>query len=988
MSSNINENHNPNVSLNNENELKEDFDENNPIITTRSHKNLNTSADWLLYFKKAKIDLEVINKALLNNVESIDKENIKLKGVIKELILDLQQKEYSLGQSHKIINKLKDQYTNLIKEYSILDNQNKKLEENIQEINKQNELMIKYNSNYDKILKQNESLKNELEKIKKEKINLKSNLNNKTSEFNKKEKEYNESNILLNDIKSKSENFIVMIKEREKIINECNNKINELTNEIERKDEQLKLMVNFSKNLNNENKSNVKELTKQAVQTIKLFYSNLNKNNDIFEDENSNKIFISDRDDFNLKNLENEIISNKQKCSFKLQEGINSHLFIPNNNKALTKEFLVNMNFKTELLKYELYSSLIREFQIVNFLKEIFRKIEFDNNDESFNNITNKIIILKNEYELSEKGKEKLLLENINLKERVKELDLYVMKMKNDFSDKLKKMKDKIESIINAYGVKIQMCNNKYVQLKNKYLNEITLLKSQINNDNIEISKLKATLNNNNLNNQIPLQDNYILNNNNNDVSFNPKTIDEETNTPNNYFNINNFDKYNSIKNNSISKPISFKLSPSQSLKDIKYQNDFDNEQFNNNYNNSYLNFNSNINSIPQNETIRNNNNESFNEKNYKIKKLENEKLKDEISRLKEEIINLLNEMNKLRENINSNNNINNKENDIQKPCNNCIYFENKINDFINEISLNQFKDIKKFYLNFEKELKKFQIKLSNLITQISYMKQQIPSEKINKKNNFIELINDIQKLLNILSNIFNKNINDNSSKVPILQKIFDFMNKIIYQQIKNESIESDSSTNSDFQDNKKNILNNKLIKKENIFEKINIIIFSTSELRKFHYIYDNKSLEEIIQIYIEKCENIKNLLNNIRLNIDTELTENEENYVYNKNNESNIFLNSSYKIVNEEIIKLKKKEFEHESLVELIKNYLVSAEMIFKIGKNNEIIYQFLDKLYQIFEQTVNFKIDDFEDIGIFDRKFSIQLLNIYKSQLDFSFQ
>ena len=125
MSSNINENHNPNVSLNNENELNEDFDENNPIITTRSHKNLNTSADWLLYFKKAKIDLEVINKALLNNVESRYKENIKLKGVIKELILDLQQKEYHL--SHKIINKLKDKYTNLIKEYSILDdNQNKK----------------------------------------------------------------------------------------------------------------------------------------------------------------------------------------------------------------------------------------------------------------------------------------------------------------------------------------------------------------------------------------------------------------------------------------------------------------------------------------------------------------------------------------------------------------------------------------------------------------------------------------------------------------------------------------------------------------------------------------------------------------------------------------------------------------------------------------------------------------------------------------------
>ena len=320
MSSNLNENNNPNVSLNNENEINENLDELNPLITGRSQKNLNTSADWLLYFKKAKIDLEVINQALLNNVESIDKENIKLKSVIKELILDLQQKEYSLGQSHKIINKLKDQYTNLIKEYSILDNQNKKLDETIQEINKKNELLIKYNNNYEKIVKQNDSLKNELEKIKKEKLNLKSNLNNKTSEFNKKEKEYNESNILLNDIKSKSENFIIMIKEREKIINEYNNKIIELTNEIERKDEQLKLMVNFSKNLNNENKTNVKELTKQAVQTIKLFYSNINKNNDMFEDENSNKILISDKEDFNFKNFENDTITNKEKCSFKLQD--------------------------------------------------------------------------------------------------------------------------------------------------------------------------------------------------------------------------------------------------------------------------------------------------------------------------------------------------------------------------------------------------------------------------------------------------------------------------------------------------------------------------------------------------------------------------------------------------------------------------------------------------------------------------------------------
>ena len=111
------------LSLNNEKELNEDFKENNPIITTLIK--IKTYQDWLVYFQKAKIDIEVINKTLLNNVKSRDKENIKLKGVIKELILDLQQKEYHL--SYKIINKLKDKYTNLIKEYSILDdNQNKK----------------------------------------------------------------------------------------------------------------------------------------------------------------------------------------------------------------------------------------------------------------------------------------------------------------------------------------------------------------------------------------------------------------------------------------------------------------------------------------------------------------------------------------------------------------------------------------------------------------------------------------------------------------------------------------------------------------------------------------------------------------------------------------------------------------------------------------------------------------------------------------------
>lgn len=37
---------------------------------------VSSSEHWLQYFKKAKIDLEQINRALLDNVESVASENV------------------------------------------------------------------------------------------------------------------------------------------------------------------------------------------------------------------------------------------------------------------------------------------------------------------------------------------------------------------------------------------------------------------------------------------------------------------------------------------------------------------------------------------------------------------------------------------------------------------------------------------------------------------------------------------------------------------------------------------------------------------------------------------------------------------------------------------------------------------------------------------------------------------------------------------------
>ena len=87
-----------------------------------------------------------------------------------------------------------------------------------------------------------------------------------------KERDLKDKEMLITDLKERTDNWVSMIKEREQIILEANKKIKELNDIINQKDEQLKVMVNFSKEINNENKSNVAELTKQAVKTIKIFY--------------------------------------------------------------------------------------------------------------------------------------------------------------------------------------------------------------------------------------------------------------------------------------------------------------------------------------------------------------------------------------------------------------------------------------------------------------------------------------------------------------------------------------------------------------------------------------------------------------------------------------------------------------------------------------------------------------------------------------------
>ena len=366
---------------------------------------LSQSAQTTQFIRQAKISPGSVNNELLKNIELLDAENSQLKAALSELQEDLKDKENSIEESHKIITKLKDEYSKLIKEYQNLEQINNDLvSEN--EINKKAaEGSKKANEIISKLQKQTNDLINETNMLKKENLSMKTKLISNNNTSNKKEQDLKDKDLIITDLKEKADNWVTMIKDREQLINEQSRKIRELNEIIERKDEQLKLMVNFSKEINKENKTNVAELTKQAVKTIKVFYNTLNNNgrNTIdngykVEFKNTNTTF----QDF-------EPILKLNRTFFALEEAVQGMMYIPADLKSISKEFLMDMNFKTELIKSELYAGLIREINIVKFLEEVFSKLKLKDTD-NIKNVSQKVLQLINNFDV-------LLKEIIKLKE-------------------------------------------------------------------------------------------------------------------------------------------------------------------------------------------------------------------------------------------------------------------------------------------------------------------------------------------------------------------------------------------------------------------------------------------------------------------------------------------------------------------------------------------------------------------------------------------
>ena len=530
---------------------------------TFSKNNSNYIND--IYKQNEFINLKKINDELMYNLEEYERENLELKNIIYKLNMKLKEKDEYIDDNEKLILKLKNNYLNLSNQYEQIEIEFKN---------------IKNNKNEDDISKESIKKKEEIEKYKKKNNDLITNINKIKNDYDKIKKELQNISFAYQELKQKSGNFIQMLKDREKIIEENEKKIKELNVEINNKDAQLKLLNKYK--------------NEDVFEKFKNKDLNINNNNYIFDKDNY-KVNIFPMDEiFNIDILENKILT-KNEISFKLEEALKDILYIPNNiNMSITKEYLINMNFKTELIKLECFSNYIREFNYIEFLDNFSNVI----NSFCLKDIINQIYIIKSDYEKSKFDNTKYINEIKLLKNKIKELYLYIYDIKEKLYGANNNFQIKLNYLITLYEIKIQKIKNESKNGRNNR-NNIMIYYQNDNKDNNDylLQHINSIF--------IKSNNNHIRNNNGNDVYEN-LTFRMYKNP---YNIINNKDNYQNSKNqkldnNKLKEEIErLKNEISTLIKDINKQqnelsllkNDKNKKNINNNTSFNYENLNKNI---------------------------------------------------------------------------------------------------------------------------------------------------------------------------------------------------------------------------------------------------------------------------------------------------------------------------------------------------------------------------------------------------------
>ena len=983
-------------------------------------------------------------QSLLKNVQYLDEENSRLKELLSEMKNELRQKEEALNDSQKIILKLKDEYSQIMKEYKKLETEKNKIFEKKESNQKILNNISKTQNEYERVLKLNDQLKQELIRTKENLNYYKSNFSSATNDLNKLEKHNKTKEMIINDLKIEGDKCVNMLQDRDLLIESYSKKINELNSIISQKNDQLKLMVNFSKEINNENKSNVKEITKQAVKTIKVFYNTLNNKDNknqvnFIEIKNNNNLAKDANNDINndlmiLSNLfDNKL--NSQKCSTLLQDSLKDLLYIPEEGaNFINKEFLIDNNFKTSLIKTELYSSLIRENNLYNFLKNIFGKLD---TASAFNTGIHEKVMKMNDFKF-QVFQMKLMFENYYkensvLKNKLKELKLYIEKLKNDMDKKNKKYKEKINELMNL----IELNENNLTNEKNKdsVKNNIGKLKNEISNLNSQMDKIN--------------NEKYNLTEKNkekDDLINNLKKEIEKLNL-----------KINSLRTNPLAENninyLEKRENSTQTDNDIinmkEYMNGSNSFSRNKKERNKYY-------LTTNKKTLEIQSNERFTYYLESMKKENNNDNENEIIKEKENLS--LNYITPIKINKNVNNNINNNINekyeinsfskltnldnilevqqnsDLNNMCqinNNKIHNSSFKEDFKKELNESNFITVANKNISISKSFSILTNKIEHVKNIILSVKEKIKKMKPEKKispHNLFKVLNHIEKYITYIFIYLNQSNGEILSILPTVSIIYNLISKYIYKkpfQMYNDM--QDNIYNFDYgYPNKENYqykINNQIedikfdssssnTSKENIipypniqelkqFFDINKKIFSSSELIKYRNMYINLSISQIIKVFKETCNNLKKTIHNLR-----------QSYKINNASEYSDFSETTnsklksqkeyggecedYRIVNEKILNLKKFEFDFKILMELLKNYLVCFEIVVrkiekeKIGRNKVNLIQLgqeVNIIYNLFEDVIYYKIDELDDDIIFNRKVILKLVQNHKEFLTIMF-
>ena len=1018
----------------------------------------------------ANIDITLLKSLDLNN------DNNKFRETLSKLNFKLKQKEEALNETLQNFKKINEEYNELVKEFKKIEYQKKLEQEKNQKSIKMLDFANKNFNEYDKSMNQSQQLKIELLKNKEVINNLEGNYTSVDNNYNIIENNFKYKEILMNDLKIEEGKIDNMLKDRKLltyIIEGYSKKIWELNEIIKQKDQTLKLM-NFSKELNNEKKINKKEFPKQNIQNIKFLYNKMEDNKENLIKDNYVEIIKENKDKiFNNNNLSEIIFGSRNKndkkfkCSFLIDEVIKNVQDIGFN--YINKEFLIDNNFKTCLLKIELFSSIIREFEFYTFFGKLFSIIndslskfsspEPEQENVIFGKYSKNISKIKIIFDKINKNALKYRKENIYLKEKIKDLILYITKLKKEFIDKIKKMKEKIKILddnYNSYINSLKINNN--LQKQENSLNE---KKEEISYLHKEIDKIKNK--NINLNQSFREKDEIInnLKNENEKLLFILNTFRANTNTEKNK------KFYNSFSLNYNNNCQKENLTDFSNYENYKNSNKISNEynfclSFNDNFSNNNMKYpKKGISkcSIIKKKNIRNLN-ELIVEKDMlnrllksksKITKFLNLKIENQ-SNYNYCSYNYPNNKNIIKSKMRINSMKSMIPNNKWKKNSNFNSLEKEeilykifpiIKDFKSEVNEEKFIGLTSKNLNILKTIQLLNNKIEEIRNNLSNIREKLKNNHKDKKIKsfqLIDIIDQVDKLLFYLNSHLNKTFNEMQTIHPYLRNIFDFVSKIVYDSpldsINNSwdiipttieintqlnNLENDmkdiilTNSNNINSNNKKNInkenkdinnINDSIKSKKRLFENIkelkklfdiNKKIFSSSELIKYKNIYEGLSISKLLNLFKDKCQNLKNTTNNSQYEYDSDISDLEESNIIEEAKSSQILSgNSIYHVVNQKIFGLKRLEINYKIFMELIKNYLVSFEIIvnqikIEINNNNRErqikLREELNILYNIFEDAVYFKMDKLDDDIIFNRKILLKLLLNHKEYISIMF-